>query len=152
LGSSSAPDVGEDTSSGAGASGSGLDGRMKILVLDDEEVVCSRLKPALEKGGYQVDTFTDSRLAKQRLERERYDVIVTDLKMANVDGMDIFLSTKERWPDTEVIIITGFATVDITRKALQAGARDVIAKPFKIRELKELIDRIAAEGGRSGDR
>jgi DNA-binding NtrC family response regulator len=129
-----------------------LDRKVRILVLDDEEVVCSRLKPALEKGGYHVDTFTDSRLAKERLERERYDIVVTDLKMAHVDGMDLFLSTKSRWPETEVIIITGFATVDITRKALQAGARDVIAKPFKIRELKELIDKIAAGSDRSGNR
>ncbi len=129
-----------------------MDRQVRILVLDDEEVVCSRLKPALEKSGYRVDTFTDSRQAKERLERERYDIVVTDLKMADVDGMDLFMSTKKRWPDTEVIIITGFATVDITRKALRAGARDVIAKPFRIRELKELIDKIAAEGDRSGSR
>lgn len=129
-----------------------MDRQVKILVLDDEEVVCSRLKPALEKSGYRVDTFTDSRQAKEHLERERYDIVVTDLKMAHVDGMDLFMSTKSRWPDTEVIIITGFATVDITRKALRAGARDVIAKPFRIRELKELIDKIAAEGDRSGSR
>jgi DNA-binding NtrC family response regulator len=122
-----------------------LEQKTKILVLDDEEVVCSRLKPALEKAGYDVETFTDSRLAKERLDHVRFDIIVTDLKMADIDGMDLSMFAKERWPDTEVIIISGFATVDVARKAMKAGVRDVIAKPFRIRELKELIDKIAAE-------
>lgn len=122
-----------------------MERKTTILVLDDEEVVCSRLKPALEKAGYDVETFTDSRLAKERLEHVRFDIVVTDLKMADIDGMDLSMFTKEKWPDTEVIIISGFATVDVARKAMKAGVRDVIAKPFRIRELKELIDKIAAE-------
>lgn len=123
---------------------------MEILVLDDEEVVCARLKPALEKNGYRVETFTDSRLAKQRLEEHSFHIVVTDLKMANIDGMELYQFIKNKWPETRVIIISGFATVDITREALQAGVRDIIAKPFKISQLKELIDRISAEIGLPG--
>lgn len=118
---------------------------MKILVLDDEEVVCARLKPALEKAGYVVETFTDSRLAKEAIAQRDYDIVVTDLKMAHVDGMELFRFAKERRPKTEVIIISGFATVDVTRVAMRAGARDVIAKPFRISELKDLINKIASE-------
>jgi DNA-binding NtrC family response regulator len=119
--------------------------QLEILVLDDEEVVCTRLKPALEKNGYRVETFTDSRLAKQRLEEHQFHIVVTDLKMAGIDGMELYQFIKEKWPQTRVIIISGFATVDITRTALQAGVRDIIAKPFKISQLKDLIDKISAE-------
>ncbi len=141
-------DLSEDARTDANVSIAGerrLNRKVKILVLDDEEVVCSRLKPALEKAGYEVETFTDSGLAKTRLEKERFDILVTDLRMANINGMDLSLFAKERWPSTEIIIISGFATVDVARKAMKAGVRDVIAKPFRIRELKELIDNIAAE-------
>ena len=125
--------------------------RVRILVLDDEEIVCTRLKPSLEKTGYIVETFTDSRKAKEALEHQQFDIVVTDLKMANIDGMELFSYAKERWPKTEVIIISGFATVDVTRAALQAGVRDVISKPFRISYLKELINKIASEIIRSQD-
>jgi DNA-binding NtrC family response regulator len=122
-----------------------MERQLEILVLDDEEIVCTRLKPALEKDGYRVETFTDSRQAKHRLEERSFDIVVTDLKMAGIDGMQLYEFIKDKWPQTRVIIISGFATVDITRAALQAGVRDIIAKPFKISQLKELIDRISEE-------
>jgi DNA-binding NtrC family response regulator len=119
--------------------------QLTILILDDEEIVCTRLKPSLEKAGYAVRTFTDSTEAKKLLEHEPFDIVVTDLKMANVDGMQLYRFVREKWPATQVVLISGFATVDVTRDALKAGVRDVIAKPFRIAQLKELIDRIAAE-------
>lgn len=122
-----------------------MEQQLEILVLDDEEVVCTRLKPALEKNGYRVETFTDSRLAKQRLDEHPFHIVVTDLKMAGIDGMELYRFIRDKWPETRVIIISGFATVDITRDALQAGVRDIIAKPFKISQLKDLIDKISAE-------
>lgn len=118
---------------------------VKILILDDEPIVCDRLKPALEKEGYKVEVYTDSSRAKERVAEHRFDIIVTDLKMSNIDGMQLFEFVKEKWPDTEVIIITGFATVEITREALKSGVRDVIAKPFKIAYLKDLINKLVAE-------
>jgi len=120
-----------------------MDRKLEILVLDDEEVVCTRLKPALEKDGYGVETFTVSTDAKRRLEEHRFDIVVTDLKMAEIDGLELLKFVRERWPDTRVIIISGFATVEVTRAAFQAGVHDIIAKPFKIGQLKELIRRIA---------
>lgn len=119
--------------------------QLKILVLDDEEIVCTRLKPALEKEAYLVETFIDSQLAKERLETERFDIVITDLKMSPFDGMELFAFIKEKWPETRVIIISGFATINVTREAFQAGVRDVIAKPFKIAQLKDLVNKVAAE-------
>jgi DNA-binding NtrC family response regulator len=122
-----------------------MDDQLEILVLDDEPIVCARLKPALEKDGYYVETFTESTNAKKRLEEHRFDIVVTDLKMADIDGMQLYRFIKEKWPETRVIIISGFATVEITREAFQSGVRDVIAKPFKISQLKDLIDRVSSE-------
>ena len=117
--------------------------RPEILVLDDEAIVCTRLKSALEKAGYVVETFIDSRQAKDRIEQHCFNIIVTDLKMANIDGLQLFQLAHDKWPDCETIIITGFATVEVTREALHKGVRDVIAKPFKIADFIKIIDQIA---------
>jgi DNA-binding NtrC family response regulator len=125
-----------------------MDSKLKILILDDEEIVVTRLKPSLEKEGYIVESFTDSKQAKERIEAYKFDIVVTDLKMADMDGMQLFRFIKEKWPDTEVILISGFATLEVARKALQEGVRDIIAKPFKISQIKELIKKIET-GGKS---
>ena len=122
-----------------------MDKQLKILIVDDEAVVCTRLKPALEKDGYYVETYTDSTIAKKRLDRYGFDIVVTDIKMAEVDGIELLGFIRQKWPKTRVIIISGFATVDVTRAAFQAGVVDVLSKPFKIRQLKELIDRVSSE-------
>jgi DNA-binding NtrC family response regulator len=114
----------------------------KILVVDDEPIVCERLKPALEKVGFYVETHTDSQNAIDRLAEEKFDVVVTDIKMKGPDGLDILHFVKQQSPSTQVVIITGFATVDSAREAMKSGAADFIAKPFKIRQLRDLILRI----------
>lgn len=116
--------------------------KLSILVLDDEEIVVTRLKPALEKEGYLVETFTNSVKAKERLEKKRFDVVVTDLKMAEIDGLQLFRFVKDTWPGTTVVLISGFATLKVAQKARQEGVYEVIAKPFKISQIKELLDTI----------
>jgi DNA-binding NtrC family response regulator len=125
------------------ASGQNMNSKLEILVLDDEEIVCTRLKAVLEKAGSIVETYTDSRQAKAKIEQHRFDIIVTDYKMANINGMELFNLAKNRWPDCEVIMITGFATAEVTREALLKGVRDVIPKPFKIAQFKTIIDQVA---------
>ena len=120
-----------------------MNSKLEILVLDDEEIVCTRLKSSLEKAGYVVEIFTDSRQAKNRIEQHRFDIVVTDLKMAHIDGLQLFQLAHEKWPDCEIILITGFATVEVTREALHKGVRDVISKPFKIAEFIKIIDQLA---------
>jgi DNA-binding NtrC family response regulator len=117
----------------------------RILVLDDEPIVCDRLKPALEKLGFQVDAFTQSQDAVQRLMEQRYDVLVTDLKMQKPDGLEVMDFVKQNSPGTKVVIITGFATADTARETMKSGAADFIAKPFKIRDLCNLIVRLTSE-------
>jgi DNA-binding NtrC family response regulator len=117
-------------------------GKLRILILDDEPIVCERLKPALEKSGFEVETFTDSQKVIDRLTEQKFDVLVTDLKMQGPDGLDVLRFVKEHSPSTHVVIITGFATVDTAREAMRGGAVDFIPKPFKITQLRDLIAKL----------
>jgi DNA-binding NtrC family response regulator len=120
--------------------------KKRVLLLDDEPIVGERLAPALEKLGFHVESFTESSAAIQRVLEERFDVLVTDLKMKKPDGLEVMDFVKEHSPTTQVVIITGFATVDTARETLKGGAADFIAKPFKIRDLCDLIVRLTASG------
>jgi len=117
----------------------------RILVLDDEPIVGDRLKPALEKLGFEVEAFTDSQAAVQRIVEASFDVLVTDLKMQKPDGLEVMDFVKQQSPATKVVIITGFATADTARETMKGGAVDFIAKPFKIRELCDLIVKLTSE-------
>ena len=115
--------------------------RLRIMVLDDEPIVCKRLKPALEKQGYDVDTFTESSEAMKQIKDVVYDIIITDLKMKGVDGMQLLTEAKRRSPKTEVIVITGFATMETAKESFHKGVFDFIAKPFKLSEIQEVVSR-----------
>jgi DNA-binding NtrC family response regulator len=116
----------------------------KVVVLDDEPIVCECLKPALEKAGFLVETYTNSQELIDRLAKEHFDVLVTDLKMRKPDGLDVMRFVQQQHPSTKVIIITGFATVETATEALKGGAVDFIAKPFKISQLRDLILKVTS--------
>jgi len=116
--------------------------RLRILILDDEPIVCKRLKPAFQKLGHEVETFTDSGSALARLQETSFDIVITDLKMEGVDGMQILTQAKESDVDTHVIIITGFATLDTAKESYRKGAFDFVAKPFKLRDILDCVKKI----------
>jgi DNA-binding NtrC family response regulator len=116
----------------------------KVIVVDDETIVCERLKLALEKTGFQVETYTHSQKMIDRLSVDHFDVVITDLKMPKPDGLDVMRFVRQHCPSTKVIIITGFATVDTATEALRSGAVDFIAKPFKISDLRDLVVKITS--------
>ena len=117
----------------------------RVAILDDEPIVCDRLRPALEKVGFEVETFTESQRLLERLETQRFDVLVTDLKMRKPDGLEVMHHVLAVHPGTKVVIITGYATVDTATEAIKSGAVDFIAKPFRIRDLRDLVVRVAQE-------
>ncbi len=119
--------------------------KLKIMVLDDEPIVCKRLKPALEKQGYEVETFTQSSDAMEQLKHVNYDIIITDLKMKGIDGMQLLGEAKQRSPKTEVIVITGFATMETAKESFHKGVFDFIAKPFKLSEIQDVVGRAEAK-------
>jgi len=118
---------------------------LKIMVIDDENIVGKRLKPALEKTGDIVETFEEGEAALARFAQEPFDIVVTDIRMEKIDGIEILERILAQSGRTKVIIITGYATVEIAREALSKGAFDFIAKPFKPSDLREIIERASKE-------
>jgi DNA-binding NtrC family response regulator len=117
---------------------------LSILVLDDEPIVGKRLRAALEKNDYAVEVFEDSRAALRRLDEKEFDIVVTDVRMEEVDGIQVLEHVLERSARTRVIVITGYATVEVAREALAKGAFDFIAKPFKPDDLRQVIQKAVA--------
>jgi len=123
---------------------------LQVMVLDDEPIVGKRLKPALEKSGFDVEVFEDSQKALNRLNDKEFDIVVTDLRMEEVDGIQVLEHIMEKCKDTRVILITGYATVEVAREALVKGAFDFIAKPFKPRDLRAVVNKAALSLGHTG--
>ncbi len=110
-----------------------------VMILDDEPIVCERLRSTLEKVNLGIETFTDPNEAAKRFGVKKFHVLITDLKMKELDGIEILKMVQKVSPETKVIIITGFATVEKAREALKIGAYDFIAKPFKLSQLRDLV-------------
>jgi DNA-binding NtrC family response regulator len=113
----------------------------RIMIIDDEKIVGDMAKMALEKEGYIVETFINAEPALERLRVERFDVVVTDLKMKGIDGMEVLRRVKNLYPETKVIMITAFANLDTAIEALRGDVYDFFPKPVKIKELKASIQR-----------
>ncbi|OGR01809.1 MAG: histidine kinase [Deltaproteobacteria bacterium RIFOXYA12_FULL_61_11] len=112
---------------------------LDICIIDDEIVVCKRLQQALTNDGHLVETFVDSRSALERIKEKRFDVVVTDIRMDEIDGMEVLAAVTEKGEDTKVIMITGYATIEIAREATIRGAFDFLSKPFKPNDLREML-------------
>jgi len=119
----------------------------RVLIIDDEKIVCERLGAEMTKLGFEVETFTDSSEAVQRIAAQHFDLVITDIKMRGPTGIEVMRFVKENYPTTKVIVITGFATVETAREALKGGAVDFLPKPFKISQLRDLVLGIAAASG-----
>jgi len=116
---------------------------LDILILDDETIVGERLKASLEKNGHILETFTNPFNALKRLEEKIFDIVITDIRMDDVSGIEILELVRKKNQRTKVIMITGYATLEIARESLTKGAFDFIAKPFKIKEIRGAIDKAA---------
>ena len=119
--------------------------KLQILILDDEPIVCKRLKPAFLKAGYDVETFTDSAHAMERTLEKNFDIVITDLKMEGMSGMEFLSEVKKRSPRTEVIVITGFATMEAHKESMQKGVFNFVAKPFKLTDILDMVTQLKKE-------
>lgn len=124
---------------------------LEILLLDDEPIVGRRLKPALDKIGCHVEVFENPREAVARIDQKEFDIVVTDIRMEEIDGMQVLEHVQVRWPRTKVILITGYAKMDLAREAMGKGVFDFIAKPFKPDDLRRTIMNAASALGVSID-
>ncbi len=122
-------------------------GANKIMVIDDEKIVGDMSKLSLEQEGYTVETFLSAEPALERLKEEEFDVVVTDLKMKGIDGMEVLRTVKRLYPKTKVIMITAFANLDAAIEALRGDVHDFFPKPVRIKELKASIQRALNQQG-----
>jgi DNA-binding NtrC family response regulator len=117
--------------------------RARLLVVDDEPVALRNLERVLVKDGYGVSTASSGQSALRLLRQRTFDVVLTDLKMEKVDGMQVLKRCKEIDPDVEVILITGYAAVDTAIEAMKLGAYHYVAKPFKLDEVRKVVGEAA---------
>jgi ATP-dependent Lon protease len=113
--------------------------RHKMLVVDDEKITRLNLEHVLTKEGYSVATAADGQEALGLLDKQAFDVVITDLKMEKVDGMQVLEKAKRENPETEVIVITGYATVPAAVSAMQKGSYHFLAKPLKLDEIRTTV-------------
>jgi DNA-binding NtrC family response regulator len=114
---------------------------MRLLVVDDEPIVGKRLKQVFDKIGFEIETYTDSSAALAAIAEKSFDIVVTDLKMEGIDGIEVLKRVRAMNPKTRVIIITGYASPDTAELAAQEGVFAFLAKPFRLDELKQVIYR-----------
>jgi len=107
----------------------------KILVVDDQRNMRTTLAMMLRGGGYEVDEAADGAQGRELGATGAYDVVITDLRMGEFDGIDVLRATKEKQPMTEVIVMTAYGTIESAVEAMRVGAFDYIQKPFSEQEL-----------------
>jgi len=104
--------------------------KRRILVIDDEAIVRVSCERVLRPEGYDVVVTPKGTDAIELLEREKFDLVLTDLKMPDMDGLEVLKHIKEKWPEIIVIIITGYGTISTAVQAIKMGAYEYIEKPF----------------------
>ncbi len=115
---------------------------LNIMVVDDELIVRESLKGWLEKFGYGVDTAEDALAALKKLEKESYDVLLVDIKMPGMDGLELLKKVKEDQPDVIVVMITAHGSIESAIEAMKEGASDYLMKPFDPEALELLIEKL----------
>lgn len=124
-----------------------LDAPTRLLVIDDEAVALRTLADVFEREPYEVVACQGGAAGLAALEREPFDVVLTDLRMPGVDGMEILRRARALCPDTQVIVVTGYAALDSAIEAMKQGAYHYVAKPYRLDEVREVV-RGAAEVAR----
>jgi len=113
----------------------------KVLVVDDEESVVVTIKAILELDGYNVATTTSGQKACAMVRDVEYDLVLTDLRLEDGDGLDVLKAVRERYPETVTIMLTGYASLESAIQALRAGAYDYLVKPSEVEELRATVAR-----------
>jgi DNA-binding NtrC family response regulator len=106
-----------------------MDRNVKILVVDDDEVVRSSYRRSLDSPKCRVEVALDGDEALQAMEEQPFDVVLLDLRMPGRDGMSVLKTIKEKWPESEVVIITGYPTLETAKEAIRHGAYGFLCKP-----------------------
>ncbi len=113
--------------------------KYRVLIVDDEESMRDFLSIMLHREGYQVDTATDGAQAVVHLRDHSYDLVISDIKMPRMTGLELLAHIKDRTPETVVLMVTAFSSTDEAVEAMKQGAYDYITKPFKNEEIRLIV-------------
>lgn len=116
-----------------------------ILFVDDDRGILDIVREYLSEAGYRIDAVDNGLTALERIKNKPYRIVFTDIKMPDIDGLELLSAIKECRPETEVIIVTGHGSMESAIQAMKTGSYDYLQKPFKLNVLKLLIDRILDE-------
>jgi len=116
--------------------------KYSLLIVDDEPLIRQSLYEIFRIEGYQADMAQSGEEALEKIEANKFDIILTDLKLPQMSGIDLLVKSKELSPETEVILITGYGTIESAVDAMKRGAYEYITKPINDDEVKLLIDTI----------
>jgi DNA-binding NtrC family response regulator len=122
-----------------------------ILVVDDEITVCKSIRKALVCDEYDIDIAVSGEEALRMEEKKKYDVMVVDLMMPGLSGLDLLKSLKAKSPSVQVIMVTGYPTMKNTLQAMQIGAFDFLPKPFLPANLRSMVARALAKDKQKND-
>jgi DNA-binding NtrC family response regulator len=112
-----------------------------ILVVDDEIAAQRALIQALKREKYHVEGATSATEALRKLTEKNYDLVITDIRMERMDGMELMRQVRTRWPDTLVIVMTAFASIDTAIRSIHEGAYDYLSKPYEVDDLRLTVRR-----------
>src|SRR3981081_781199 len=113
----------------------------KVLVVDDEQSVATTIKAILELDGSEVTAVTSGTEALAQIREHEFDVVLTDLRLDDLDGIEILRETQKLWPDTVAIMLTGYASLESAGAARRSGGYDYLIKPADVDELRATIGR-----------
>jgi len=114
----------------------------KIFIVDDELVMRKSLSGWLERDGYEVDTAESGEEAIEKLKKTRFDLLLVDIKMEGISGLDVLKHVMENDPDVAVVMITAYGSISTAIEAMKNGAHDYLLKPFDPDELGVLIEKV----------
>lgn len=126
--------------------------RYEILFVDDDKAILKMVSRYLTREGYSVSLADSGRMALDMLEKKKYDIVFTDFRMPEMDGIELLTAIKKSSPETEVVVVTGHGTMETAFEAMKIGSYDYLQKPFKLDLLKLIIDRITEEKRLKGER
>ncbi len=117
-----------------------MDYKGKLLIVDDEKIAVEKLESVMKKEGYEVKGTNSGESALKILKEQMFDLVLTDVHMGKVDGIEVLSKCKELYPDSEVIIITAYASLSSAIEIMKKGAYSYIAKPFKLDEVRKVVE------------
>ena len=124
--------------------------RKRLLVVDDEEGMREILAEYLDEFGYEVDSAVNGREAMQKYKNGHFDIVLSDLVMSPMDGLELLGEVRKMDPDAVFIMMTGYPSLNSAMEAMKIGATDYITKPFNIDEIRLKIDRVLLERSLKG--